>query len=133
MQRWLLLLFIHLHIVKVGGTRKVTKITKRRKMFFLLNKCLNIQIFSEIWYLRRWSRICEKFREAFVREWKITKKLQIIMKKRRNISRVSMIKSIVSWKQIVKIEKKFWSDCFWKLNCSREASEKQFVSSNYFF
>ena len=50
------------------GTRKVTKITKRRKMFFLLNKCLNIQIFSEIWYLRRWSRICEMFREAFVRE-----------------------------------------------------------------
>ena len=31
-----------LQIVKIRDSRKVTKITKRRKMSFLLNKCLNI-------------------------------------------------------------------------------------------
>ena len=35
--------------------RKVTKITKKRKMSFWLNKCLNI--FGELMYLRSWSRI----------------------------------------------------------------------------
>ena len=34
--------FIHLHIVKIRETRQVTKIIERRRMSFLLNKCLNI-------------------------------------------------------------------------------------------
>ena len=34
--------FIHLHTVKIRDTRKLTNITKRRKMSLLLIKCLNI-------------------------------------------------------------------------------------------
>ena len=33
---------VHLHIVKIRETKNVKNITKRRKMSFLLNRCLNI-------------------------------------------------------------------------------------------
>ena len=55
---------------------KVRKITKRRKMTFLLNKRPKIKVVAKVSYLKRWSRIFEKLQIAFMREWKITEKLQ---------------------------------------------------------
>ena len=55
---------------------KVRKITKRRKMTFLLNKRPNIRVVAKVLYLKRWSRIFDKLQMAFMREWKITEKLQ---------------------------------------------------------
>ena len=55
-------LFLHLHIVIIGETKNVKNITKRRKLSFLLNMCLNIYIIVEILYLRGYSRIFEKLR-----------------------------------------------------------------------
>ena len=34
--------FIHMHILKIKETKNMKNITKRRKMSFFLNKCLNI-------------------------------------------------------------------------------------------
>ena len=55
---------------------KVRKITKRRKMTFSLNKHPNLKVVAKVLYLKRWSRIFEKLQMAFMREWKITEKLQ---------------------------------------------------------
>ena len=55
---------------------KVRKITKRRKMTFLLNKRPNIRVVAKVSYLKRWSRIFDKLQMAFMRERKITEKLQ---------------------------------------------------------
>ena len=45
-------------------------------MTFLLNKRPNIRVVAKVSYLKRWSRIFDKLQMAFMRERKITEKLQ---------------------------------------------------------
>ena len=45
-------------------------------MTFLLNKRPNIRVVAKFSYLKRWSRIFDKLQMAFMRELKITEKLQ---------------------------------------------------------
>ena len=40
--QFIIAFFIQLHIVKIRETKNVKNMTKRRKMSFLLNNCLNI-------------------------------------------------------------------------------------------
>ena len=59
---------MHLQVVGIRKTKNVRKITEKRSLYFLLHKCLSLEVVFEILYLRRWSRIFEKLRYVLFRK-----------------------------------------------------------------